>query len=299
MKIFSWVVLAGAAVACTPSSSGGGNAGTTPDTNGGGNDASVTDGGNVSGDGGTSGGGGSTTDAGGADGGVASDAGTVGNGTVGAACTADGQCTASGQSSRCLTDGFPGGACTATCKAAADCPGGNASCMMVNAATGKTCVSKCATSADCRQGYFCSTSAAVPGCIPRCDVEADPEQTCKDRYGSATTCKGTTDGDCNFTPGTRNEGESCDASLTLTALHCGSLFSCLFTRRDAQTQLLVGFCSKIPCKDGDCGNPSGTSGKCVTKNGNSGCFYHCTTNCPNGTTCTQPTANRADDVCMP
>jgi hypothetical protein len=86
---------------------------------------------------------------------------------VGAACTADNQC-----SQQCLDNErhFPGGMCTIACSSDADCPSGSA-CIDEE---GGVCIVTCSVDADCAgfgRGFACDSEARVNGVeAPICRV---------------------------------------------------------------------------------------------------------------------------------
>ena len=79
--------------------------------------------------------------------------------TVGAACTADGQCQ-----QQCLVNDrhFPGGMCTVACTRDADCPAGS---LCIDE-EGGVCVVTCAADADCAafgRGFACDREGRLSG----------------------------------------------------------------------------------------------------------------------------------------
>jgi hypothetical protein len=93
---------------------------------------------------------------------------TVGASAIGAACTANTQCTATGSDPACLTDtlfGFPGGYCSEWCNLAADDCSGDGICFDFGVQEG-LCLDGCAVNGDCRAGYYCEQLGPICLNIP-------------------------------------------------------------------------------------------------------------------------------------
>jgi hypothetical protein len=105
------------------------------------------------------------------------DSGTLpGDGEVGSACTAGGDC----EGGFCIGPdmGFPDGYCTSDCSGGGSCPDGS-TCVTVDRMGTAVCLDDCDPSAagrECRMGYGCADSFMIPPvCLPGCTDDTDCE----------------------------------------------------------------------------------------------------------------------------
>src|SRR5690606_21291797 len=138
-------------------------------------------------------------------------------GDAGARCSRNTDCSFG---LTCLTDGFPGGYCSALDCEQTGCPantfGASAPCAHLDEdRTTTACVQGCSSDAQCRQteGYVCADLEGVSGCMPTELAAASAGQV----------------------------GSSC-----VTNLNCNDDLTCL-------TNFLAGYCSRPCTADADCG----------------------------------------------
>lgn len=168
---------------------------------------------------------------------------------VGDSCTTDADC---GAGATCLTDGFPGGLCTAECSGSVACPDGSLCASLAADASTAYCAVSCNSDADCRNGYTCNS---IGVCNPPTG-------------GSTETDTGTsTDGGADTTPPSApNIGAPCTAATECAAP--GGLEALCLTEPNG---FPGGTCSAAceptganTCGDGAACLPTSVGGRCVS-----------------------------------
>lgn len=166
---------------------------------------------------------------------------------VGDSCTTDADC---GAGATCLTDGFPGGLCTAPCSGTVACPDGSL-CAALAADSGSAfCAVECNSTADCRNGYDCNS-------LGICNPASGAGQA--DAGGDDTTTDVTP-------PSAPNIGAACTSAAECAAPGGAEAF-CLTEANGFPAGTCSAACDPAAantCGDGAACLPTSVGGRCVS-----------------------------------